>query len=204
MPTVRLPGAGQDFSPVPLNLDAAIDALLELNLRRVLPQLPLTLPVQLGYVHDRSLRALDAQDCMGGTVADCLRARLQSTAAYSVGLPRLRLSIGAQLPLHVWRSLWLVPAVSYRIEAIVGDPDPVLLALLGMQSPAAVQNGRFQQWLTVGGRIWLGLPLSLDFGVRIGLQSAGYAMGAKVPQVMGYGALTWEIDLLAGQSHAAR
>ena len=203
MPTVRLPGAGQDFAPVPLNLDAAIDALLELNLRRALPQLPLTLSAQLGYVHDRSLRALDAQDCMGGTVADCLRARLQSTAAYSVGLPRLRLSIGAQLPLHVWRSLWLVPAVSYRIEAIVGDPDPVLLALLGMQSTAAVQNGRFQQWLTVGGRIWLGLPLSLDFGVRIGLQSAGYAMGAKVPQVMGYGALTWEIDLLAGQSQAA-
>ena len=75
MPTVRLPGAGQDFSPVPLNLDAAIDALLELNLRRALPQLPLTLPVQLGYVHDRSLRALDAQDCMGGTVADWLPIR---------------------------------------------------------------------------------------------------------------------------------
>jgi hypothetical protein len=30
----------------------------------------------------------------------------------------------------------------------------------------------------------------------MGLQSAGYAMGAKVPRVMGYGALTWEIDLL--------
>lgn len=203
MPTVRLPGEGQDFAPAPLNIDAAIDALLDLKLGRVLPQFPLTLSAQFGYVHDRSLRALDAQDCMGGTVADCLRARLQSTAAYSVGLPRLRLAVGAQLPLHVWRTLWIVPTAIYRIEAIVGDPDPVLLALLGMQSPMASLQGRFQQWLTLGGRVWFGLPLSLDFGVKVGLQSAGYAMGAKVPRVMGYGALTWEIDLLGGVSRVS-
>ena len=79
-----------------------------------------------------------------------------------MGLPRLRLAVGAQLPLHVWRTLWIVPTVIYRIEAIVGDPDPVLLALLGMQSPMASLQGRFQQWLTLGGRVWFGLPLSLS------------------------------------------
>jgi len=203
LPSLRLPGTGQDFAPAPLNMDASVDALLDVQLARRLPQVPLTLSVLLGYFHDRSLRALDAQDCMGGTVADCLRARLQNTAAYAVGLPRLRLSLAVQLPLHLWRVLSIYPTVIYRLEAVVGDPDPVLLALLGMQSPGAPLQGRFQQWLTVGTRIWFGLPLSLDFGVRLGLQSAGYAMGAKLPRVMGYGALTWELDMLSGDATAS-
>lgn len=191
MPTLRLPGEGQDFSPAPLNIDAAIDALLDVKLGRVLPQFPLTLSAQLGYVHDRSLRSLDAQDCMGGTVADCLRARLQSTAAYLVGLPRLRLAVGAQLPLHLWRALWIVPTVIYRVEAIVGDPDPVLLALLGMQSPMAPLQGRFQQWLTLGGRIWFGLPLSLDFWRAGGAPERRLCDGGEAASGDGL----WRVDL---------
>lgn len=182
LPSLRLPGTGQDFAPAPLNMDASVDALLDVQLARRLPQVPLTLSVLLGYFHDRSLRALDAQDCMGGTVADCLRARLQNTAAYAVGLPRLRLSLAVQLPLHLWRVLSIYPTVIYRLEAVVGDRNPVLLALLGMQSPGAPLQGRFQQWLTVGTRIWFGLPLSLDFGVRLGLQSARLCDGCEAAE----------------------
>ena len=105
LPSLRLPGVGQDFSPAAANIDGSLDAIGEVSLARVLPQLPLVLLGQLGYVHDRSLRALDAQDCMGGTVADCLKARLQSTAAYSVGLPRVRFSLAAQVALTLARTV---------------------------------------------------------------------------------------------------
>lgn len=198
LPSLRLPGVGQDFSPAAANIDGSLDAIGEVSLARVLPQLPLVLLGQLGYVHDRSLRALDAQDCMGGTVADCLKARLQSTAAYSVGLPRVRFSLAAQVALTLARTVWVMPQLGYRLSVVVGQPDPVLLALLGMQVPSAPLQGRVQQELSLGARLGFGLPLSLDFGVRIGLQSAGYAMGAKIPTVVGVGALNWEIDLLGG------
>lgn len=204
LPSVRLPGTGQDFVPAPLNTDAAIDGLLQVSLASKLPQVPIRLSALLGYAQDRSLRALDAQDCMGGTVADCLRVRLESTAAYGVSLPRLRGSLGMELPLSLHRLLSVTPAVIYRVEAIVGDPDPVVLALLGMGFPGAPLQGRFQQWLTLGGRIGLGIPLAIDFGVRLGLQSAGYAMGAKLPRVTGYGGLSWELDLLGDSGQSLR
>lgn len=203
LPSLRLPGVGQDFALAPANLDGSLDVIGEVSLARVLPQVPLVLLGQLGYVQDRSLRALDAQDCMGGTVADCLKARLQSTAAYSVGLPRVRIAVGAQVALTLARSLWLLPQVGYRLSVVVGPPDPVLLALLGMQVPTAPLQGRLQQELSIGARLGFGLPLSLDVGVRIGLQSAGYAMGAKIPTVVGIGALNVEIDLLGGVGRAA-
>lgn len=198
LPSLRIPGVGQDFAPAPVNLDGSLDVIGEVSLARVLPQVPLVLLGQLGYVHDRSLRALDAQDCMGGTVADCLKARLQSTAAYSVGLPRLRFSVGTQVAFALTRWLWVMPQVGYRLSVVVGRPDPVLLALLGMQAPTAPLEGRVQQELSLGARLGFGIPLSLDFGLRIGLQSTGYAMGAKIPTVVGIGALNFEIDLLGG------
>ena len=204
LPSVRVPGTGQDFVPAPLNTDVSIDGLLQVSLQPKLPFLPLRLSMLLGYAQDRSLRALDAQDCMGGTVADCLRVRLESTAAYGVGLPRVRGSLGVELPLSLHRFLSITPAVIYRIEAIVGDPDPVLIALFGMGFPGAPLQSRFQQWLTIGGRLGLGIPLAIDFGVRVGLQSAGYAMGAKLPKVMGFGGLSWELDLLGDHGAGGR
>ncbi len=196
LPSVRMPTVAQDFVPAPLNTDASIDALLGVSLRPSVPQFPLRFSVLVGYVQDRSLRALDAQDCMGGTVADCLRGRLESTAAYGVSLPRLRGSIGAELPLMLHRHVSLTPALNYRAEVMVGDPDPVLLALLGTGFPSAPLQGRLQQAISIGGRIGLSIPLAIDFGVRLGLQNAGYAMGAKLPLVMGYGGLSWELDVL--------
>ncbi len=204
LPSVRMPTTAQDFVPAPLNTDASIDALLGVSLRPRLPQFPLRLSVLLGYVQDRSLRVLDAQDCMGGTVADCLRGRLESTAAYGVSLPRVRAAVGAELPLSLHRHVSLTPAVNYRAEVMVGDADPVLLALLGSGFPSAPLQGRVQQALSIGGRIGLSIPLAIDFGVRLGLQDAGYAMGAKLPLVTGYGGLSWELDLLGDSGRQPR
>jgi len=194
--SLRVPGNSQDLVPAPLHVDASVFALGSLSAAKAWPRLPLTFHGLFGYVHDRSLRTLDTQDCLGGTVTECLEARLYSTAAYNVSLPRLRVGIGLSLPIRLPKSFAVVPMAAYRAELVTGDPDPVLSALLRVQFASAPIDGRFSQSLTLGGRLVLGVALSLDVGVRVALQHAGYAMGVKLPTVMGFGALTWELDLI--------
>ena len=196
------PRAGDwlDFVPAPLNTDVSIDGLLQVSLQPV-AVLPLRLSMLFGYAQDRSLRALDAQDCMGGTVADCLRVRLESTAAYGVGLPRVRGSLGVELPLFC---IGFVDhtGCDHRIEAIVGDPDPVLIALFGMGFPGGAAPESLSAVVDHRRSLGPGKFAGDRFGVRVGLQSAGYAMGAKLPKVMGFGGLSWELDLLATMARA--
>ena len=195
LPAVRFPTGGQDFVPAPRQIDVSVDALAEVYLDRFWPKVPLTLHGLFGYVHDRSLRALDSHDCLGGTVADCVQDRLQSTAAYGVGMPRLRAVVGASFRASLKRGFSIVPAALYRAELVVGEGDPVLQAQFLAQFPAAPAAGRWQQTLTLGTRVFLSLPLAFDIGVRLALQHAGYAMGTKQPVVLGFGSLSWETDL---------
>lgn len=195
LPYLRFHSGPDDLGPSVRGLDLGLDLLGSVELQRRFPRLPLRLHFLFGYVYDRSSQLLSSQDCMALGGAECLATRLIATAGYGVGQPRLRLGLGVDATLELARHVWLQPLLVYRINAMIGDGDPVVAALLRMQATEAPVDDRLAQWLTLGGRLGLGLPMTLELGLQLGLQSAGYAMGQKLPAVAGYGALTWELDL---------
>ena len=180
------------------------DILGTVDLQRHRSGLPLRLHWLFGYLFDRSSELLASQDCMAAGSAQCLATRLISTAAYDVGQPRLRLGLGADALFQVHRKLQLGPLVAYHLDLITGDGDPVLRELLRLQGVTDDVDERLAQWLTLGARLHLTLPMTVELGMQFGLQSAGYATGAKLNQVSGYGALSWELELLSGGDGASQ
>ncbi len=70
-----------------------------------------------------------------------------------------------------------------------------------MQAPAVSADdigARVAQILTIGARLLLPWQVSIDLGMEVALSSWGYAMGPKLPQIAGYGALSFALDLSSG------
>lgn len=202
-PILRVHSGPDDLGPNFRSADLGVDILGTVELQRLKSALPLRLHWLLGYLYDRSSELLASQDCMAAGSAQCLATRLISTAAYDVGQPRLRLALGADALFQVHRKLQLGPLVAYHLEVITGDGDPVLRELLRLQGVTDGVDDRLAQWLTLGARLHLTLPMTVELGMQFGLQSAGYATGAKLNQVSGYGALSWELELLSGGDGAS-
>lgn len=206
-PTVRVHSGPFDFGPSFSSIDAGIDLLGSLDLSPIWPRLPLRLSGRVGYLHDRSDTLLASLDCMAQGSAECLATRLVYTTAYDVGQPRVELGLGADAHFRIGTGLYLGPAVSYRLAVVTGDGDPVLRAQLAMQGGAVSAediDARVAQMLTIGARMRLPWPVSIDLGMQIALSGWGYAMGPKLPQLSGYGALSFAIDVGSGQSSGAR
>lgn len=197
-PILRVHSGPDDLGPNFRSADLGVDILGTVDLQRRHSALPLRLHWLLGYLYDRSSELLASQDCMAAGSAQCLATRLISTAAYDVGQPRLRLAVGADALFPVHRKLRLGPLFAYHLDVVTGDGDPVLRELLRLQGVVEGVDERLAQWLTLGARLHLTLPMTLELGMQLGLQSSGYATGAKLNQVSGYGALSWELELLSG------
>ena len=196
---LRVHSGPDDFGPNLASLDFGADLLGSVDLRALLPRLPLRLHARAGYLHDRSSRLLANFDCSTAAGDECLATRLIYTAAYGIGQPRVLFALGADARFQLDPRVALGALVAYHLDAVVSGGDPVLLALLRMQQPEAGADARVQQWLTLGARLYIPLPMTLELGVQLGLMSAGYAMGAKLPIATGYGALSWELDLTGGR-----
>lgn len=197
---LRVHSGPDDLGPNFRSADFGVDILGSVELQRAVSKLPLRLHWLLGYLYDRSSELLGAQDCMAAGSAQCLATRLISTAAYDVGQPRLRIALGADALFAVHRKVSLGPLLAYHAEVVTGDGDPVLRELLRVQGLTDGIDERLAQWLTVGARLHLTLPMTLELGMQIGLESAGYASGPKLTQLVGYGALSWELELLGAEA----
>lgn len=202
-PLVRVHSGPFDFGPSFSSIDAGIDLLGSLELSALWPRLPLRLSGRIGYLHDRSDTLLASLDCMAQGSAECLATRLVYTTAYDVGQPRVELGLGADVHFRIGTGLYLGPAVSYRLAVATGDGDPVLRAQLAMQGGTGSSDdidARVAQMLTLGARLRLPWAVSVELGMQIALSGWGYAMGPKLPQLSGYGALSFAIDVGSGQS----
>ncbi len=201
-PILRVHSGPDDLGPNFRSADLGVDILGTVELQRVASKLPLRLHWLFGYLFDRSSELLASQDCMAAGSAQCLATRLISTAAYDVGQPRLRFALGADALFNLHRKVSLGPLVAYHVDVVTGDGDPVLRELLRMQGVTDGVDDRVVQWLTAGARLHLTLPMTLELGMQLGLQSAGYAVGPKLMQLSGYGSLSWELELLSGDTGA--
>lgn len=199
-PLLRVHSGPADIGPNFRSIDFGVDVLGTLDLGRRLKKLPLRLHWALGYLHDRSGQLIADQDCMASGATRCLAERLILTSALSIGQPRLRTAMGADFAVLRHRRALLQALAIYHLDIGVTGGDAVLRALLMDQPPGAAIDDRLSQWLTLGARLHLAVPMNIELGVRVGLASAGYAMGAKLPAVSGYGALSWQLDLLNGPS----
>ncbi|MFO0579874.1 MAG: carboxypeptidase regulatory-like domain-containing protein [Polyangia bacterium] len=195
---LRVHSGPADIGPNFRSIDFGADLLGTVDIGRHTRRLPLRLHWLAGYLHDRSGQLIADQDCMAAGAVRCLSERLVATSALSVGQPRMRLGLGADFAiLRHRRALWQALAL-YHLDVGVSEGDPVLRALLSEQAMGRPIDDRLAQWLTLGTLLHLPVPVNFELGVRIGLQSAGYAMGAKLPQVTGYGALSFHLDLAGG------
>ena len=201
-PILRVHSGPDDLGPNFRSADLGVDILGTIELQRVASKLPLRLHWLVGYLFDRSSELLASQDCMAAGSAQCLATRLISTAAYDVGQPRLRFALGADALFTLHRKVSLGPLFAYHVDVVTGDGDPVLRELLRMQGVTEGVDDRVVQWLTAGARLHLTLPMTLELGMQVGLQSAGYAVGPKLVQLSGYGSLSWELELLSGDTAA--
>lgn len=201
-PILRVHSGPDDLGPNFRSADLGVDILGTVELQRVASKLPLRLHWLVGYLFDRSSELLASQDCMAAGSAQCLATRLISTAAYDVGQPRVRFALGADALFTLHRKVSLGPLVAYHVDVVTGDGDPVLRELLRMQGVTDGVDDRVVQWLTAGARLHLTLPMTLELGMQLGLQSAGYAVGPKLMQLSGYGSLSWELELLSGDTGA--
>lgn len=199
-PLLRVHSGPSDIGPNFRSIDFGVDVLGTLDLGRRLRRLPLRLHWVLGYLHDRSGQLIADQDCMASGATRCLAERLILTSALSIGQPRLRTAMGADFAVLRHRRALLQALAIYHLDIGVTGGDAVLRALLVDQPPGAPIDDRLSQWLTLGARLHLAVPMNIELGVRVGLASAGYAMGAKLPSVSGYGTLSWQLDLLNGPS----
>ncbi len=199
-PQLRVHSGPYDFGPNLASIDGGIDALLGLELGK-LPRfraVPLRLSLRLGYLHDRSSEIVSALDCMAQGQSACLATRLIYSASYDVGQPRMEFGLGMDLRFAIANQVWLMPALTYSLSLVTGGGDAVLRAQLMAQVPAAVvaaSEDRVGQVVSVGARLLLPWLVSIDLGMQVALSSWGYIMGAKLPQVAGFGALSFAFDL---------
>lgn len=207
-PQLRVHSGPYDFGPNLASLDGGIDVLLGVDLARVsaLRALPLRLSLRLGYLHDRSSETVSALDCMAQGASACLATRLVYGASYDIGQPRVEVGLGMDLRLSIASRVWLMPAVTYALSLVTGEGDAVLRAQLMSQVPAAVvaaSEDRVAQQLSLGARLLLPWLVSIDLGMQVALSSWGYIMGTKLPQVAGFGALSFAFDLTSTRREAA-
>jgi hypothetical protein len=207
-PTVRVHSGPFDFGPNFSSTDVGIDMLGSLDLASVWSRFPLRLSARVGYLYDRSSTLLAALDCMAEGLVECLSTRLVYTTAYDVGQPRVQFGLGLDTHFNVG-SVAIGPTLSYSLAVVTSDGDPVLRAQLAMQTPPVAPDdvdARVAQLLTLGARLLLPgpwpWPASVDLGMRVALSSWGYAMGPRLPQVAGYGALSFALDLAGGRLSA--
>lgn len=203
-PQLRVHSGPYDFGPNLASIDGGVDALLGLDLAKLpaLRALPLRLSLRLGYLHDRSSEIVSALDCMAQGASACLATRLVYSASYDVGQPRIELGLGMDLRLAIASQVFLMPALTYSLSLVTGGGDAVLRAQLMSQVPAAVvaaSEDRVAQQLSFGARLLLPWLVSIDLGMQIALSSWGYIMGTKLPQVAGFGALSFAFDLAAAR-----
>jgi len=202
-PTLRVHSGPFDFGPRFPSADGGVELLGSLDLSAL--RLPLRLSARAGYLHDRTSSLIAGLDCMAQGSAECLSTRLVYTTAYDVGQPRVELGLGADAHFEVGAGMSLGPLLSYTLAVVTGDGDPVLRAQLAMQMPAVpveYVDGRVAQRLSLGARLLLPWPVSIDLGVQVALSSWGYAMGPKLPQVAGYGSLAFALDMSGAASGA--
>ncbi len=204
-PILRVHSGPFDFGPNFASIDAGIDILGSIDLAPIWPRLPLRLSARVGYLHDRSASLIAALECMSAGATECLAARLVYTTAYDLGQPRLEIGLGVDTRFRVGSGVTIGPQLSYTLSTVTSDGDSVLRAQLAMQLPAISDrdvSARVAQLLTLGARMVLPWSVVLDVGVQVAFSSWGYAMGPKLPQVAGYGALSFALDLFSRPSSA--
>ena len=204
-PSLRVHSGPYDFGPNLVSVDGGIDALAGLELDRLpaLRVLPLRLSLRVGYLHDRSGEVVSALDCMAQGAMSCLATRLVYNSAYDINQPRVELGLGADLRFALAKETWLMPFASYTLSVVTGPGDAVLRAQLMSQVSSAVvaaSEERVGQLLSFGARAILPWLVTLDLGMQVALSSWGYIMGAKLPQVAGFGALSFTFDISGTRS----
>lgn len=197
---LRVHSGPDDFGPNLSSVDGGIDALVSVDLGRLprLRSVPLRFAARLGYLHDRSGQVVGALDCMAQGATECLATRLIYTAAYAIGQPRVELGVSTDVAFALGGDVWMMALASYSLGVVTGPGDAVLRAQLSSQVPtqlAALAEDRVGQLLSLGARLILPWPVALDVGLQVALSSWGYVMGAKLPQVAGYGGISFAFDL---------
>lgn len=200
-PSLRVHSGPYDFGPNVASVDGGIDALVGFELDRLprLRALPLRVSLRVGYLHDRSGEVVSALDCMAQGATACLATRLVYNSAYDINQPRVELGLGADLRFALAKDTWLEPFAVYALSLVTGPGDAVLRAQLMSQvasSVVAASEERVGQTLSLGVRALLPWLVTLDLGMQIALSSWGYIMGAKLPQIAGFGALSFAFDLV--------
>lgn len=201
-PHVRVHSGPEDVGPAWGSLDAGLMLLGSYSLAEHRPLLPLRLSVRLGYLHDRSSTVLGSLDCMARGAVECLATHLTYESAFGIGQPRVEFAGALDYLFHPTPSLWIQPAVVYSLGVVTGSGDPVLAAQLAASLPTLTGTAsRVAQQVTVSGRVFLPWPVVLELGLQVGVTSWGYTMGAKLPQLAGFGAITFALDLLSRGDH---
>ena len=177
------------ISAVLANFDAtnvAVDLLLGYDVRRVAPKVPLRFHLNFGYQNDPSLNILPKGQCANSQGNDpCIRSRVVETFAYGLGVPRLRLAFGLELPFrpHVpWGIFGVSLFGEYHYDRAVGDGDTTVAGALTKAGINADRIGNANiQSLTFGLRLRPFARLIVDLGVDVGLQSPGFRYGPPLP-----------------------
>lgn len=196
-PLLGVSGGGDFVGPVGDTLSGGADLLASLDLRELHPRVPLRLHLSGGYYHDRSGNLLAPPCADVKADPECAYARLVTTTSQGVRPARGRFAVGVEVPLRLASWFTLTPLAAYHLEVHTGDGDAVIregLMARGAASPDRI-NSRALQWLELGLRAHTAAHLTVDVGVLGSLSPAGFAYGAQLPQVAGYGALTWATDL---------
>lgn len=198
-PFLRMPG-GTELGPSLGATSPGLDGLISLDLREVsrTVHVPLRLHLQVGYLQDRSLGLLPQEGCPAtGAVERCVHDRVVRAAALGLRAPRVRLGLGADLPIRAGRHLQLSPMIEYNVEVITGDGDETIRGFAREVLPEAEANidGRVAHWLAAGLRLKSSIGLTLDGGLLAALGHPGVAMGPPLPQVAGYTALSFAADM---------
>jgi outer membrane protein OmpA-like peptidoglycan-associated protein len=126
-----------------------------------------------------------------------------ATFAYGIQQSRIRLALGADMPLEeLTAPVPLQPFVEYHAEIVTASADPAFSDPQVPQTP----NNRDQQWLTLGLRARVYRGLTLDAGVDIGLRSVGYAYGPPIaPWDLTFGvSLPLDLDVVMHPTVVAR
>ena len=204
-PLLRVHSGPYDFGPSLASIDVGIDALAGFELDRLplFRTVPLRVSLRVGYLHDRSGETVSALDCMAQGANTCLATRLVYNAAYDVNQPRIELGLGVDAWFAMAREAWLMPYASYTLALVTGPGDAVLRAqLMSQVAPSVVtaSEDRLGQLLSLGVRAILPWRVTLDLGMQVALSSWGYIMGAKLPQLAGFGALSFSFDLRSAGS----
>ncbi len=167
---LRFLASASSLSFSPSSTSAWIGPLATFDLRPI-ARVPLRIHINANYYFDNSD---NVYDLTGTTIS----SRLAAKFAYGIGSSRARFAAGLDAPLEKWTGpLPLRPFVEYHAEIVTADPDPVLKDVVGAGGP------RDRQWLTVGLRAQVYRGATLDAGVDVRLQNAGFMYEPPLPPV---------------------